>query len=349
MALYRRGTVWWVDLVTPDGRRIRESTKTENKQLATKYEAKLKVDVFNQHMMGIQPDRPFKDAVKYFLEAKKDCRSILCYEQQLEWWMEQFENVTLQKIDEDKIVQAILTKRAEGATNATLNRYLAALRATLRAVHLDRKWITSVPRIVKYEEPKERVRWLTNSEVDRLLDACPEHWRGMVRMSLATGLRQSNVRAMRWDWVDLERRTLMIPGEYFKNGKDFGVPLSDDAVAVLNENLNRHEVFVFTYQGRPISQISNTAWKAVLTKAGIEDFRWHDMRHTWATRMTRDGVPTQALQKLGGWETMSMVSKYSHHDVESLRQYVDKAQSPAPEPAAQTCHIAEKPRLRLVA
>lgn len=349
MALYRRGDTWWIDVTGPDGKRVRESAKTDDRKLAAKYEAKVKHGLFQLHQMGVAPDRPFSEAIDHFLRLKdrEDLRTVSVYRQQLDWWLEEFSGVTLQKIDEGLIAQAITKKAGEPTrtgelpTNATLNRYLAALRACLRAAH-DAKWTLRVPKFVEYGEPKERVRWLTADERARLLAACPDHWRGMVRLSLATGLRQANVRAMRWKWVDLEARTATIPGSEFKNGREFCLPLNGEAVAVLNENLGRHEEFVFAYAGRPITQISHASWKAVLVKAGIEDFRWHDLRHTWATDMTRRGVPTHALQKLGGWETMSMVTKYGHHDVESLRQFVEGGTS-------QPRHSDEKPKLRLVA
>lgn len=348
MTLKQRGNIWWYDFTGPDGKRVRESAKTSNKQLAAKVEAKAKLDSFNLHQMGIAPDRPFKDAVDYYVEIKHSNRTIREYENQLAWWQEQFKDVLLQRIDEDKIVEAILKKRKEGATNATCNRYLAVLRATLRAAHL-RKWILRVPTFKLYAEPKERVRWLTDDEMSRLMEACPPKWHGMIRVSLATGLRQSNVRAMRWEWVDLERATLCIPGEFFKNGKDFAIPLPSDAVEAIRENSGKHREFVFTDGGKPIAEISSKTWKATLRRAGIEDFRWHDLRHTWASRMAQAGVPTQALQKLGGWQSMAMVNKYAHHDVESLRGFVDAAATAQPPSTAQIRHTEREKHLRLVA
>ncbi len=349
MALFQRGETWWVDIASPNGKRVRESTKTSNKQLALKMEAKMKVDLFNQHQMGVVADRPFKEAVKYYLEIKHDNRTIDEYQNQLEWWNEQFKDVTLQRIDEDKIVNAILKKRKEdGISNARCNRYLAVLRATLRAAH-NRKWILRVPTFKLYSEPKERVRWLDDDEVSRLMDACPQKWRGMVRLSLMTGLRQSNVRAMRWEWVDLERATLTIPGEFFKNGKDFAIPLTGEAVNVIRENVGIHPEFVFSQDGNVMPSISSRTWKNTLAKAGIENFRWHDLRHTWASRMAQAGVPTQALQKLGGWQSMAMVNKYAHHNVESLRGFADLANTSQPEVTTQIRHTEREKHLRLVA
>jgi integrase len=77
---------------------------------------------------------------------------------------------------------------------------------------------------------------------------------------------------------------------------------------------------VFTYRGEPIaSQASTKAWTAALKRAGIEDFRWHDLRHTFATWHRQAGTPTHELQKLGGWKTGSMVERYARVAPEALR------------------------------
>lgn len=349
MALFKRGNTWWLDVMTPDGRRMRESTKTQDKKLAQQYHDKRKVDLWNEHRLGIKPDRLFSEAADLFLKEKDDRRSVACYTEQLEWWKTQFAGKTLRQITQELIIETIEKKRDAGASNATCNRYLAALRGTLRLVCLKYRWIEATPKFFMYEEPKGRVRWLTPEEIARLLAALPEHTRDMVRFSLATGLRQSNVRTLRWDQVDMTRRTLTISGEEMKNGRDFTIPLSDEAVAVLRENVGRHEAHVFTYNGRPISKISNVSWKAALTRAGIEDFRWHDLRHTWATMMTQAGVSTDALQVLGAWESPEMVKRYAHHNAESLRRHIGAADGPVAEAMAQLRHSPGQRHLRRVA
>ena len=81
---------------------------------------------------------------------------------------------------------------------------------------------------------------------------------------------------------------------------------------------------VFTYRGKPITQVNTKAWGAALERAGIEDFRWHDLRHTWASWNVQAGTPLHALQELGGWETAEMVRRYAHFSSEHLNQYVDR-------------------------
>lgn len=349
MALYLRGKTWWMRFTAPDGAPVRESTKTSNHKLAQEVEANKRHALFLAAKMGVAPDRPFAEAVKHFLGRKEleGLRTVDSYEQQLEWWQEQFDGVTLQKIDEAKIATAIHKKAAtkthqgERPTPATLNRYLSALRACLKVAHRA-GWIVRAPVFEEYKEPKNRIRWLTADEKVRLLNAAPDWMQPLIRMSLATGLRQANVLWMEWGWIDEAQRKLTIPGTHFKNGNEFCIPLSDEAMRVVLEQKGKHGFFVFSRSGEPIRQMKHEEWSAVLDSAGITNFRWHDLRHTWATDMVRTGMPLHVLQKLGGWETLSMVMKYAHHDVESLRSFITST------PQHKIGHSEVRSNLRLV-
>jgi integrase len=81
---------------------------------------------------------------------------------------------------------------------------------------------------------------------------------------------------------------------------------------VVRAQRGKHRTHVFTYEGQPIKQVSTQAWYLALKRAGIEDFRWHDLRHTWASWHVQSGTPLFALQELGGWETEKMVRRYAH-------------------------------------
>ncbi len=112
-----------------------------------------------------------------------------------------------------------------------------------------------------------------------LVDCCvPATSRPMVRFALATGCRAREITGLEWSRVDLERRTAWL--NRTKNGTPRGVPLNRDAVAVLEEQLRKHPRYCFTYRGKPIRwELTNSAWQRAIAKAGIEDFRFHDLRH----------------------------------------------------------------------
>ena len=141
----------------------------------------------------------------------------------------------------------------------------------------------------------------------------------MAIFSVATGLRAANVKGLEWSYVDLERRHVWIPGEKHKNGRPHSVPLNDMAMAVVLRQVGKHPRSVFTYRGEPVGQLSTRAWQAALKRAGIENFRWHDLRHTFATWHRQAGTPTHELQRLGGWKTAIMVDRYAHIAPEALQ------------------------------
>jgi integrase len=81
---------------------------------------------------------------------------------------------------------------------------------------------------------------------------------------------------------------------------------------------------VFSYRGKRITQVSTKTWYATLAKVGIEDFRWHDLRHTWASWHVQAGTPLFALQEMGGWSSAKMVRRYAHLAADHLAPYAEK-------------------------
>ena len=159
----------------------------------------------------------------------------------------------------------------------------------------------------------------------------------MARFSLETGLRRANVTGLQWSQVDLVRRLAWIHPDQAKARKAIAVPLSDMAVAVLRRQLAKkrnaeHMESVFVYRGKQVFQTATRAWHDALMKAGIRDFRWHDLRHTWASWHIQRGTPLQVLKELGGWETIEMVQRYAHLSADHLAQWVHPLTSPPARP-----------------
>lgn len=164
-----------------------------------------------------------------------------------------------------------------------------------------------------------RIRSLSRDEFTRLLAELPPHLAEMARFSVATGLRQANVTRLQWRQISLERRHLWVGADQHKNGSAHAVPLNQAAMDVLERVRGNHKTYVFTYDGKPVVQVNTKAWHKALDRAGIEDFRWHDLRHTFATWHREAGTPTHELQRLGGWKTQSMVERYAHVAPEGLQ------------------------------
>ena len=112
-----------------------------------------------------------------------------------------------------------------------------------------------------------------------------------------------------------------------KARKAIAVPLSAAAVVVLRGQIGKHSTHVFSYRGNPVRQVNTKAWRQALLRAGIAEFRWHDLRHTWASWHAQAGTPLHVLQELGGWECVEMVRKYAHLSTVHLAEYVDRVSS----------------------
>jgi hypothetical protein len=102
------------------------------------------------------------------------------------------------------------------------------------------------------------------------------------------------------------------------------VPLNDEALAVLREELGKHPLRVFTFKGRPVGQANTRALRNALKRAGIKNFRRHDLRHVWATWHVMAGTTMAELPELGAWKSAEMVTRYAHFAPEQLRAAADK-------------------------
>lgn len=94
---------------------------------------------------------------------------------------------------------------------------------------------------------------------------------------------------------------------------------------VIREQIGKHSTHVFSFRGNSVRQVNTKAWRGALQRAGITNFRWHDLRHTWASWHVQAGTPLYALQELGSWECLEMVRKYAHLVAsDHLLQHVDR-------------------------
>jgi len=251
------------------------------------------------------------DAANRWLEETLHKKTHRDDKAKLKWLSAQLAAFTLADITAEQIRQIGVKKAAESSPS-TANRYLALIRSILRRAAYEWQIIEKPPFVRLYPEAKRRVRWLTPEQAATLLDELPQHHLQPVLFALSTGLRQSNVLGLTWQQIDLKRRTAWLFGDQVKNGEDLHISLNDTAIAVLYARRWIHNTHVFTYQGKPIKRLTTRAWYKALDRAGIENFRWHDLRHTWASWLVQQGVPLYAVQEMGGWKSAVMVRRYAH-------------------------------------
>lgn len=342
--IYRRpnSRFWWFDTVLPNGQRLRGSSRTEDRQEAEAYLTKLRHEIYQETFLGLKPKRSWQEAVVRYLAVKanlrsfKDVQRILC---KLDPYLSA---LMLHQINGDVIWSVIQGELKRGNQPATVNRYLATIRALLHMARDEWQWIDNFPKIRLLGGEVERDRWLTREEADRLIKACPPHLASLVRFALATGCRASEIKNLEWNRVDLERRTAWL--NQTKNGTPRGVPLNRDAVAVLEEVIGIHPQYCFTYRGKRIAwELSNDAWHNALQKAGIKDFRFHDLRHTWASWHRQAGTSCDELKDLGGWKTRTMVDRYAKFATDNLAAAAARIEGRTGNNVVQFPHISPTP------
>jgi integrase len=327
MSLYKRNDSphWWVK-ISHSGTTIQRSTGTEDKSQAREYHDKLKVSLWEQQRLGVKPRRAWKDAVVRWLAETAEKATHEDDIKKLRWLDPFLGNLMLDEITLD-VVDGIKAEKLKTAGKATVNRYLALVRAILLRSRDEWEWIDKAPKVKLFKESPGRERSITVEQAETLLGELPQHQRDVVIFAFATGLRQANVLGLEWSHVDLEAGHAWVDADQSKNGKPIAVPLNATALAVLRRQLSKHPQRVFTYAGKPLATANTRAWRKALKRAGIEDFRWHDTRHTWATWHRQSGTPTHELQRLGGWRSSVMVERYAHLAPDHLAKAANRLDS----------------------
>lgn len=319
--LYKRGKTYWIDFTAPNGQRIRRSAGTTDKTAAQELHDQIKAEGWRQAKLGEAPARTWDEAALRWLDEKSHKATIAKDMQQLEWLQTYLRNRKLIDISGEYIRSILEIKRKETSAS-TANHYLALIRAILRR-SVQWEWLGTAPVVAPYPVRNQRLRWLTQEEAARLLQELPAHLADMAQFSLLTGLRQANVSGLEWSQVDLQRRCCWIHPDQAKAGKPIAVSLNDQALAVLRRQMGNHPVRVFTYKRQPVTQVNTKAFRNALKRAGIKNFTWHGLRHTWASWHVQAGTPLLVLQQMGGWASLDMVQRYAHLGADHIAPYAD--------------------------
>jgi integrase len=266
------------------------------------------------------------------------------YARQLEWWRTHLGDLTLNNVSSAKISELrdqlangtvkwgtnLKEKETDKRSNATVNRYLAALSSAFGIAVKEWQWINENPmrRVSKLKEPGGRVRYLTDEERERLLAACKDsvnpHLYMAVVLALSTGARQQEIWGLRWSEVHLDRG--LITFTETKNDEFRSVPLEGHARELLLEHYKIRRIgtdLVFPSKKNPVVRHDfRDPWNKVLVVAEVENFRWHDLRHSCASYLAMNGVPMLTIAEILGHKTLSMVQRYTHLSTEHLKEAV---------------------------
>lgn len=237
----------------------------------------------------------------------------------LDWWKAKLGEHSLATITAEVLSrQRDQLQTEEGFSNATVNRYLAVLSKTFNNAIREWHWVQDNPvaRVTKKTEPRGRVRYLSDEEKARLLDACRRSaFRPLyliVLFAVTTGMRRGELLGLRWQDLDLERRIAVLHNT--KNGDRRSVPIVPEVAALLREHGKVRRLdsdLIFASEGHDPVWFDKF-WYRALAEAKIKDFRFHDLRHTAASYLAMSGATTAEIAAVLGHRTLAMVKRYAH-------------------------------------
>lgn len=224
---------------------------------------------------------------------------------------------------------------ARGVTPATVNREFAFLKHVYNVAIRDGKTERNpVAKLKMLREPSGRVRYLTDEEEEALMKALPSDAdRQRVTVLVQTGLRKAELLGLRWKDADLKAGVLTIPRS--KNGESRHVPMTSAVRAILSRlprPLDGSALVFPNGEGNRDLRWAEKAFPGAVADARIEDFRLHDTRHTFASRLAMEGVDVLTIKELGGWKSLSMVARYAHLSPSHRRQAIERLVTRKSEP-----------------
>lgn len=334
MSIYQRGKTWWCDFATPGGNRVRQSLGTRDRAKAQELYDKLMAERWRVEKLGEKPAYTWEQACVRFLREKAHKKSINDDKTKIAYFTPFFIARALRDIRRDEVLEAVSLlvyevgpTKGEPVSAATKNRYLAFIATLWNMAANEWEWIDRQLVFKRFKEPKIRIRWLKKEEANRLLSELAPHLQPIVRFALATGFRHSNIIDLEWSQVNLVKRIAWIHPDQAKAESAIGMPLNETAMEALVAQVGKHPRYVFTYRGEKLQSKATTGWTNALKRAMIYNFRFHDLRHTWASWLVQAGVPLHILKELGGWHSMEMVQRYAHLAPENLRGHTDAIDS----------------------
>lgn len=358
MGVYLRGNVWYMDFRI-DGKRYTESIGKDgpvNRTVAKeKYTIRAR-EVIQGMYKPKTTQTPFDKFKEQYLEwsrANKKPKSSLRDECSLKQLSKFFDGKNLSEIN-PMMIERYKLNRKEEAAPATINRELACLRNMLNMAATwkkssKRSWDFGKYKEVKlFKEPPERMRPLLPEEEDRLFAAIQStpkarHLEPIVLMALHTGMRKGEILNLKWENVNLDKNYITV--EKTKNNKNRNIPINNLLKPILEcgKLVTRSEYVFVNRQGQPYTDVK-TAWWAALKRAGIEDFHFHDLRHTFGTRLGEAGTDIKTIAELMGHSDINMSGKYMHPSPEHKKQAVEMLANEKKVPSVFTS-VAKTPEM----
>ena len=274
---------------------------------------------------------------RYFKDILAHRQNPINQKTYLNWWVKQLGVYTLADITSAIIIEkrnelvGSVNKYGRAVGTTTANRYVQALGHVFTIANKEWGWVSENPvsNISKYKESRGRVRFLSDEERESLLEACKlsenPHLFKVVVLALSTGARKMEILGLEWKDIDFGRGMIVL--HETKNGERRVIPLQGYAREIIEQsakvrNLRCGFVFPSVTKCQPID--IRTAWETALKSAGIQDFRFHDLRHSAASYLAMNGASLAEIAEVLGHKTLQMVKRYAHLSEAHTSSVVEK-------------------------
>jgi integrase len=326
MSLWKRGRLYWT-YVWMNGIRHAKSTGTANLRQATMIDQRFReeLNLRRNQIIEPKPDMTLGElAVRFLAQGDRKDWHVDRLKVLLPYWSK----VPIGRIHKSMVVDYRRQRHAaKQLTDTTINRDLEALRHILFWA-VDEGLLLKNPfvrlRLVP-ERRKPRAVVSLEEEVKVIAAAAP-HLRPIIITALDTGMRRGELLNQRWEHVDFNRRLLFVSRSKTAGGEGREIPLTERIYSLLLAT-RKPEGLLFTFKGKPI-RIVKTAWKAAIRRAGIRYYRFHDLRHTFNTRLMEAGVMQEIRKALMGHSLGEDVNSiYTHIELPAKREAIRKLEA----------------------
>ena len=332
--VFKKNNVYYIDYYLANGRRKRKRIGA-SKKAAERVLQKIKTDIIEGKYLDIQKDKKkrFKEYSENYVEryCKHNKATWESDKHSLKQFTDYFGNIYIGEIAVEKVEGFRRQRLESGVKRATVNRAVTSLKTMLNRAVINKDLRKNpILEIKNYTGETQRIRYLEKEELERLLKECPAHTRNVVVFAINTGMRKSEMFNLTWSAVDFENEIMFI--HKTKNKERRVVPMTQP-VKVLLMNLKEHSKSEYVFankKGIKLNSVRKSFVNAV-KRAEIKDFRFHDLRHTFASYLAMEGVGLHVIGQLLGHKRIDMTMRYSHisdeYKAKAISNLSDRLQS----------------------
>jgi integrase len=325
--IFKRGDIWWVSY-HHRGKEYRESARSQNEGMAKKLLKKRLGEIGRGKLIGPSEEKITFDMMAndlltdYRVNGK---RSVESAELSLKHLRGFFPLDRAVDITTDRVRAYVSRRQAEGASNGSINRELAALKRMF-SLAVQASKLSSKPHIPLLEENNARQGFLDHGSFLALQAAIPVHLKDPITFLYLSGWRVSEMRQLEWRDLDLRGRVLRLRPEISKNKDGRILPLRGELLDVVERAAQRRRLdctFVFHVAGQPIGQFRKS-WKTACKSVGLSGLIPHDLRRTAIRNMVRAGIPERVAMSLSGHKTRAIFDRYNIVSESDLADAADR-------------------------